>query len=235
MLAVALVVFLAVLVQSSIGFGLGLIAMPVLVSLLGIRTAAPLVALVAMFAELVILIRYREAINLDVVKQLTLAAIVGIPVGIFTVKYVDGEIVNKVLGIIVIGYAAYALLSPKLPEFAGKAWSYFFGFLAGILGGAYNTGGPPVIIYGNCRSWPPDEFKSNLQGFFLVTGLVVLAVHGLSGNFTGDVWRNLLYALPGLVLGLASGFTLSHRINPILFRKIILVMLLFLGTSLLFL
>ncbi len=234
MIAVAIIIFFGALVQSSIGFGFALVAMPLLVSLLGIHTAAPLVALAALFLEIGILLRYREAFNFQVVKYLIMGAVVGIPLGVLAVRGIDGVIVNRILGLIVIGYALYALVAPALPEFAGRGWAHFFGFLAGILGGAYNTGGPPVVIYGNCRGWKPDEFKGNLQGFFLVSGIVVIASHALSGNYTADVWQNLLYALPGLVLGTAAGFILSKRINPDLFRKAVLFALIVLGLKLLF-
>lgn len=235
MIIVATIVFFSAFVQSSIGFGFALVAMPLLVSVLGIHTAAPIVAIAAMVVEIVVLFAYREAFNFDVVKNLVFAAILGIPIGVLAVRYINSDIANKFLGVVIIGYAVYALFAPRLPELAGKIWTFLFGFVAGFLGGAYNTAGPPVVIYGNARRWPPDEFKSNLQGFFLVNGLVVIAVHTMSGNLTPSVFQNLIYALPGLVLGLAAGFLLSKRINPGLFRNIVLIALLFLGTSLLIL
>ncbi|MFN2143249.1 MAG: TSUP family transporter [Candidatus Promineifilaceae bacterium] len=235
MIIVALIVFLGALVQSSIGFGFALVTMPILVGVLGIHLAAPLVALTAMLLEITILLRYREAFNFGVVKHLTIAAIIGIPIGVLAASSIEADVVNKFLGIIVIGYALYALLAPSLPELAGTAWAYFFGLIAGILGGAYNTAGPPIVMYGNARRWPPDEFKSNLQGFFLINGIIVIIVHAAGGNITSDVFRDLIFALPGLALGLAAGFYLSMRINPALFRNIVLVALLFLGASLLIL
>jgi uncharacterized membrane protein YfcA len=232
---IVLIFFLSTFVQSIIGFGSALIAMPLLVSMLGIQIAAPMVAVAALLTEVAILLRYREAFNFAVVKYLALATILGIPVGVYAVRYIDSDVVNKILGIIVIGYALYALLAPKLPDLAGMAWTFVFGFLAGILGGAYNTSGPPYVIYGNAQSWSPNEFKSNLQGLFLVNGIIIVAVHAMSGNLSSDVFRYLLYGLPGLVLGLVAGFLLSKRINPQLFRNTILIALLFLGASLLIL
>jgi uncharacterized membrane protein YfcA len=89
-----------------------------------------------------------------------------------------------------------------------------------------------VIIFGNCRGWPPNEFKGNLQGFFLVNSLVVVAVHMISGNYTSDVWPKILLALPGLAVGLIAGLLLSKRINAEPFRKIVLVLLIILGVRL---
>jgi uncharacterized membrane protein YfcA len=229
---VSLIVFLAVFVQSSIGFGIALVAMPLLVALLGIQIAAPLVALLALIAEIFILIRYREALNLRVVWQLIIASLIAVPLGVLALGNLDADVVTAALGVILAVYAIYALFSPTLPELASRGWAYAFGFIAGLLGGAYNTPGPPVIIFGNCRGWPPDEFKGNLQGFFVVNSLAVVLVHMFGGNYSADVWHNVLLAIPGMILGLIAGFILSKRINAELFRKIVLVLLIILGIRL---
>ena len=229
---VTAIIFLAVFVQSSVGFGFALVSMPLLVSLLGIQTSAPLVALLAAVSEVFILIRYWRALNLRVVSQLIIASVIAIPLGVLALRELDAAIVTTALGVILVGYALYALISPQLPQLSGRGWAFGFGFVAGLLSGAYNTPGPPVIIFGNCRGWPPNEFKGNLQGFFLVNSSVVVVVHILSGNYTSDVWTNFLLAVPGLAIGLIAGFLLSKRINPELFRKIVLILLIILGIRL---
>ncbi len=226
---VALIIFIATFVQSSVGFGLALVSMPVLVTILGIQTAAPLVAIIGIIAEVFIFLRYRHALNLRAFVRLTVAAIIAIPIGIFALREVNEDIVTTLLGLILIGYSLYSLFSPNFPELAHPAWAYGFGFAAGLLGGAYNTSGPPVIIYGNSQRWPPEEFKCNLQGFFILFGLIVIGVHAVSGNLTAIVGQNLLLSLPGIALGLVAGFAVSSKINAELFRKIVLVALLFLG------
>ena len=226
---IALIIFLATFVQSSMGFGLALISMPLLVTILGIQTAAPLVAVVAMIAEMTILLRYRHALNIRAFARLTAAAIVAIPIGIFALRQLDENIITTILGIILIVYSLYVLFRPSFPQLAHPVWAYGFGFVAGLLGGAYNTSGPPVIVYGNCRCWPPEEFKSNLQGFFVVLGFFTIGVHAVSGNLNSAVWENLLLALPGIALGLIAGFALSKRINADQFRKIVLLLLIVLG------
>ncbi len=231
-LLIALTVFIAIFVQSFSGFGLALVMMPLLSSMIGVHVAAPLVALIALLAEAIILLRYREALNLQAVKRITLASLVGIPFGILAVRYVDESIVLPVLGIVVAGYALYALSNLRLPEIRHPGWAYGLGFVAGVFGAAYNTSGPPVIIYGTCRRWPPAEFKSNLQGFFLVNSIMVAAAHGLGGNFTPTVLQDVLIALPAIALGALAGFSLDGRINPAQFRRIVLVLLVVLGGTL---
>jgi hypothetical protein len=107
-----------------------------------------------------------------------------------------------------------------------------FGFVGGLLGGAYNTSGPPVVVYGNCRRWSPQEFKSNLSGYFVVNSVMVVSTHWLSGNFTPEVTSNFLLALPALLLGFLFGQGMDKWLNPELFRKIVLVLLVLLGARL---
>ncbi|MCA9934831.1 MAG: sulfite exporter TauE/SafE family protein [Ardenticatenaceae bacterium] len=228
-----LIVFIAIFTQTVTGFGLALVSMPLLVHVVGIQTAAPLVTIVGGVAELILLLRYHADLNLWAVTRLTAASILGVPVGIVLLRRVDEGVVTAVLGILVIGFALYALFGARLPALNRSAWAYGFGFFAGILGGAYNTSGPPVIIYGNCRRWPPAEFKSNLQGFFLVNSAIVLISHALGGSFTPVVWRQALIALPAILLAVPLGSRLDRILNPHRFRRIVLFALLGLGASLL--
>jgi hypothetical protein len=139
-----------------------------------------------------------------------------------------------VLGVLIVGYALYALSGLRLPELKRRRWRYGAGFLAGLLGGAYNVSGPPVILYGTARRWPPMEFKANLQGFFVFSSFFTLLGHFISRNITPQVWENFWISLPALVIGGLLGTSLDRFLNPERFRKIVLVVLVILGVRLIF-
>lgn len=222
------------LVLGTTGFGLALVGMPLLSWLLGVKVAAPLVALLGLSLHPIILFRYRISFNSGAVGRLALGAVAGIPLGVWAIGAIPEAIFLKALGLLLIGYAAYALLSPRLPALsAHPGWAYGFGFAGGCLGGAYNVPGPVVILYGHLRRWQRDEFKSNLQGFFLLTIIVITIVHGLSGNLSWTVWRSWLWATPASWLGMLAGLALDRWIHPPLFQKLVLFLLLGLGGSLL--
>ena len=227
-----LVIFVAVFTQSLSGFGVALVSMAMLPGLLGIRVAVPLVALVAIVLESTLLLRYHASLNLRTIRPLALAAVVGIPLGVFALRRVDEELTLTILGVVIAGYALYALSNLRLPELRHPLWATLAGFLSGLLSGAYNTGGPPVIIYGTAHRWQPDEFKSNLQGMFFVNDILVITSHALSGNFTPEVWRVYLPALPVIAVGILAGVSLSKLLNPAIFRKVVLVLLVILGVRL---
>lgn len=228
-LLVFLIVFFAIFTQSLTGFGLALISMPLLTALLGVQIAAPMVALFGLLAEVMLLLYFRESVNVRVIWRLILASAIGVPIGVLVIRSLDEQVVLTVLGVIVAGYALYALLKLRLPAITGSGWAYLAGFLGGILGGAYNTSGPPVIVYGNCRGWPPAEFKGNLQGYFLLTTVIIVASHALTGNYTPEVLRHTLLSLPAVAAGLVTGLALSKRVSAGAFRTIVLWLLLVLG------
>jgi hypothetical protein len=231
-LLIVLIVFGAIFVQSVSGFGLALVSMPLLALVIDLHTAAPLVALISVVAEIIILIHYREALDLRSVARFALASILGVPVGVLFLAQVDQAIVLPLLGIIVLGYALYALLGPRLPELRSVHWAHGLGFIAGVLGGAYNMPGPAVVIYANCRGWPPAQFKSNLQGFFVLTSVLILGAHVVAGHVTPDVLRDFALTLPAILLGALTGFALDRRLNPLVFRRVVQVMLIGIGLSL---
>jgi len=227
------ILFFAFFVQTVTGFGSAMLAMPLLAGLIGIRTATPLFAMSAMIVQIVVWIRYREAFQLRSVWQLMVGAVVGIPLGVLALSAVPENIILTALGVLVLGYALYALLGPELPEIKHRErLGLTLGFFSGLLSGAYNTGGPPFVIYGTASRWKPLEFKSNLQALFIVTEVVVIASHALKGNLTPTVFEYFLLTLPAAGLGIVAGFGLDRFLKPDLFRKIVLVLLVLLGISL---
>ena len=237
--AVVGIIFLAVFIQSLSGFGSALVAMALLPVVIGIRVATPLVALVMITIEVFLLFRYRQALNIEAVWRIVAASFAGIPLGILFLSRLEESLVMSFLGVVIATYALYALLETitnrvQLPELTHSAWAYGFGFLAGLLGGAYNTSGPPVIIYGNCRRWGTAEFKSNLQGFFVLSSLVIALGHAWNRNLTPEVWQHYFWSIPAMAVGILAGTSLDRIIHPDTFRRIVLVLLAILGLRLIF-
>jgi uncharacterized membrane protein YfcA len=231
---ITLLVFAAAFIQALAGFGFAAMIMPVLTWALGLPTAAPLVAIVALTVYAINLLRYRQAIDVREVLRLAAASVVGVPLGIWALVHVDESLIKTLLGLSLAGYAVYALLRPTARRRCAHGWVYPAGFLAGCLGGAYNTPGPPVIVYGSLRQWPKDEFRAVLQALFLVNGTLVVASHAVAGHLTAEVLSLYLWAAPALLLGIGLAARLDSRVDRERFRTLVTVMILLLGLSLVF-
>lgn len=235
-LLVALIALAACFTQTVSGFGSALVAMPLFMTVVGFRAgqATALMATIASALQIALLIRYRRSLNFAAVFWLAAAAMFGVPLGFLCMKYyVPESVVLGVLGLLLLAYSIYALSRPRMPRLESRWWALPAGFLAGLLGGAYATNGPPAVVYGDCRGWTPEEFKSNLQGFFMFNNVILIGLHACLGNYTWQLGGYLLAALPGVAGGLVGGLLLSRKINPVIFRKIMLCLVVFLAVRLL--
>lgn len=221
--------FIASFTQAITGFGSALVGMPLLAQTLGVTLGAPLLALVSLPMNLILLVSQRRGFDLRAVWRIALASLLAIPFGIAAPGVVNERAIVFGLGMILVAYGLYALLTPRLPTLAGKGWAYLFGFFSGLLAGAYNVGGPPLVIYAACREWEAEEFRSNLQGLFFLMNIVVVLGHMSNGTLNQAVLNYLPVALVGLLAGIGAGLVLDRFIPEKIFHKLVLVMLIVLG------
>lgn len=215
--------------RSLLGFGMALIAMPLLVLTMNVQTATPLVALYGTTIGAIILWRSWREVDLSASWRLVLSSFAGIPAGLWFLKTAPDALVRTVLGVVIILFGLYSLLRPKLIALEQQRWAYAFGAVAGIMGGAYNASGPPIVVYGALRRWSPARFRASVQGYFLPTGLFILAGHGVSGLWTSQVME--LYTLAFLPVMIATflGEKFNRRIPARRFTQILYGVLIILG------
>ncbi len=229
-----LIVFLAAFQQSLSGFGFALVAMPLLVQLLGIQAAAPLVAALALTLNIVNSIRWRRALDFREIRRLGIWMALGVPVGVWGAFALNETVVKAGLGVLLVAYAIYALTRPQELPTISQRWAYPAGFLAGVLGGAYNTAGPPLILYGNLRNWSHERFRAVLQGVFALSASLVVSGHLLARHFTPHVMGWLGPAVVAVLSGVALGAITDRHLKPQHVRTWITLLTLILGVSLFF-
>lgn len=231
--SVLLIVFGAVTVRAVFGFGDALVAMPLLAVALGLRTATPLVALISLTSALVIFLFNRTAFDYRGALRLIAATVLGIPAGLLLLKEVNEAFMKSALAVLLLAFSAYNLIRPGIMKIKNDRWAWLFGLISGVLGGAYNTNGPVVVMYAALRRWPPDSFRATLNGYFFLTGIFIVAGHGVAGLWTAEVGRLYLFALPVMAAAYAIGFFIHKRIPAEKFSAAVYVLLLLLSLYLL--
>lgn len=232
LIAVLIVLFVAALVKSVLGFGDALIAVPLLTLILGIQVTAPLVTLIGTLVTLLLVVRNRKTIDVRAIWQLTLIAMIGVPIGVWGLKNLPEKPITGGLGIVLILVGLYYLRRPQLQPVRGFRWTVLFGLASGIFGGAYNMSGAPMIVYGTLRQWQPSEFRGTLQSYFLIIGLTVLINHATAGLWTAQVWQLFVLSLPVIGLGFWIGTWLGDTLPREKFEQALYVALIVLGTVL---
>ena len=214
-LIVILIIFIATFAKSTIGFGDAVIAMPLLALVISMRVATPLVAFMAMTTTIIILLKNWHIVDVKATWRLVLASCVGIPIGLFFLKSAPEVLMKTILGLLIMFFGIYKFMQLQPPKLKDDKFglTYFFGFIAGLTGGAYNTNGPPIVIYASLRRWAPEKFRATLQGYFLPTGFFIFMGHGLAGLWTTYVLSLYAFSLPAILLGIFIGgdFLLSVK------------------------
>ncbi len=225
-LVVVAIVFVAALTRSTFGFGEALVGMPLLSAVVDVRFAATLIALSATLNAFTILASDWRGVQWHATWRLAIATLVGVPLGVLGVDYLPEILIKVILASLVISFAMYNLLKPALFQLRTDRAAPVFGIAAGILGGAYVTLGPPLVIFATLRGWDPRQFRSTLQGVFFPASIFVCLNHFWYGRWNGDIFNCLLACLPVMALGLWLGWSLNQRFSTTQFQRCVFGLLL---------
>lgn len=234
-LDVLLVVFLATLLRSAMGFGEALFAVPLLALCLPLKVAAPLAVLVSITIAAAIVAQDWRKIHLRSAKWLVLSTFLGIPAGLLLLTSSHQRAVKAALAIVILAFATYSLVGARPPELRrdSRRWLAGCGFLAGVLGGAYGMNGPPLVIYGAMRRWSPEHFRATLQGYFLPASIAGMAGYWIAGLWIPAVTRYYLISLPAMIPAIFLGRAVNRRLRAETFLRYACLVLLVVGALLL--
>ena len=233
LLLVLLVIFLATVIRSAFGFGEALIAVPLLSLVIPVEVAAPLAVLASITVAVVIVVQDWRKVHVRSAGWLFLFTLFGIPPGLWLLASVAEPVVKAILAVVIIGFSTYCLASRAPFELKNDRLAWLFGFMAGVLGGAYGMNGPPLVIYGTLRRWSPEFFRATLQGYFLPASLIGMAGYWLAGLWTPVVTHYYLFSLPVIVAAIFLGRMIHHRLRDHRFLMYVHVGLILIGITLL--
>jgi len=210
---------------------------PILLLFLDMKLVVPTSATFTMLCGFILLTTFqtRKWIRKDVLPTLISGAIIGTVVGTYMLASFKSDILKKLFGVFIIAYALKMLFWNKTNVKEPKNYiGIIAGFFGGTLGGLFSTGGPPVVIYLNKKTCDRRIFRATIIFYFLIVNSWQFAVYCYTGLITTDVLKFILYLLPAFVAGNLIGAFLHVKLNDVLFNRIVAIILLITGTSILF-
>jgi uncharacterized membrane protein YfcA len=222
-------------VKGATGFGFPLVTAPILSTIWDPRHAVLLISLANLFNN--IGVAARGGGSRQTLRRLlpTVAGlIVGVVIGALLLASLDAGTLGVVVGSAAVGFALVALLKPNLA--VPPRWERYLGLpmglAGGVLGGSTGISGPAIVSYLFALRLGKRELVHSLAVLYTVTAVVQV------GSFV----QLGLYDAPALVIGLLScipntlgvglGLRLQDRIDPLLFRRLVVVLIGLTGASL---
>jgi uncharacterized membrane protein YfcA len=139
---------------------------------------------------------------------------------------------KMLLSLITIGFSLYNLLASHQITLKTERSSYIFGIFSGVLGGAYNIHGPPIIMYGLMRQWASDSFRVTLLGYFLPSTFIMVLGHYAAGLWTPYVIHLYILSIPAVFPAIFIGNRINRSIREGKYDRFIYILLIFVGVSL---
>jgi uncharacterized membrane protein YfcA len=221
--AIALIVLFAAATQSITGFGFALIVVPGLALLLGPKVAV--VAMSSIGVPLVIwnAIRWRRDILVREAVTTSLAALLGMPLGLIVLTRANDRVLTAAIGVTILVLTVWLWRGFHLPS--GRSTELTAGFVSGALATSVGTNGPPLVIAFQAVGLPPLPFRATLQACFVGQGSIALALFWSRGLIVHDVGVGFLIGAPAAVVGALAGDRLAPRVHAGPFRAAVLWLL----------
>lgn len=231
-LVVVGVMFLYTFVGICAGFGGGLTSMPLITMVLPLKMAAPMSVIVGTGTALYATWLSRKETDWKSAAVLIIFSLLGIPVGLYALSYLPDHIMKIGLGGFIILYSFYSLFIPRLPVYDKRGIAAPMGAVAGALGAAFSTNGPPVVMYGMLRNLGPAAFRGTLNAFFTANNIAIIGGLTTSGILTISTVKLVVLCIPTMILGSIVGQYVHKRISVKVFRIMVFLLLIASGAML---
>ncbi len=216
------------LVKGTTGIGYSTTALPIVALSIGLDRAMPLVILPSISSNLSVMITAGEFRSMLVrFRWLYAALLPGLVAGLYLLTRVDTHNAARVLGLVILAYAAYALGRPALaiPHHRERHLNAPVGFLNGLVNGMTGSQIMPVVPYALSLNLSPDAILQLTNVAFTLSSLVMLVGLNQIGFLDGPVLLLSLGGVPIALLGVAVGTRLRAKLRPQVFRKAVLLLL----------
>lgn len=202
------VIFVGSYVQSSIGFGLAIIAAPVLFFIDPLYVPAP-ITISAFTLSLANAAKHWHSISFEGLKFAIIGRIPGTVAGGLLLFWIGQEQLALWLGISVIVAVLLSLSNVVLKPTPGALFSA--GFLSGFMGTSTSIGGPPMaLLYQHEEN---DFIRANMAAFFCVSCLMSLIMLATVGQFGMEHVLISLPLMPATLLGYWVAMKTLHSIS----------------------
>jgi uncharacterized protein len=226
--------FLGALIAGVAGFAFGLIASAIWLHVITPAQSAALISGYAIVVQGFAIWKLRNALQIARLLPFVAGGAAGIPLGALLLRTASADHLRASIGFLLVVFSVYSLARPKFQlRGGGRIGDGLVGLASGIGGASTGLAGLPVIIWSTSRGWSKDEQRAVFQPVVVAIFAMTLLWFGGSGMVTSDVLHLFFMGLPAALLGTWFGLKLYGTLDEVRFRRIILLLLLISGLTLL--
>ena len=222
-------------VQGLSGFAFTMVAMAIWAWTVDPLLATATAVFGGMVGQIFAVTTIRRGFDVTVLIPLFVGALVGIPIGVAVLPFLDVSLFKTLLGAMLTICCPVMLAASRLPQIKakGRFVNGFVGAIAGTMGGIGGfTGIFPTLWY-TLSGFEKERLRSIVQNFNLATLTTTMAVYAGTGIATAEMLPIFAIVLPAMLIPWWLGSRVYIGISETTFRRVVLGLLTLSGIAML--
>ncbi|MEM9059186.1 MAG: sulfite exporter TauE/SafE family protein [Pseudomonadota bacterium] len=217
------------------GLGFSTTCLPFLAVTVGLKEALPLLIIPSVASNL--MVQVGAGRFLPTIRRfwpMLIATLPGLLLGLWLLDRVDGATAAAVLGVVLVGYCAFAFARPdlRLPTRLERPLGPVSGFLTGIINGVTGSQVMPSMPFLMSLRLDRNMFVQAINCSFTLSSIVMMIGLSRLGLVPVTAIAVSILGIACAVVGIRLGERVRDRLAPEQFRLAVLGMLTLLGLSL---
>lgn len=236
-----IITFLAASLQSAIGFGFGLIAVPIFIMLLDSAEAIQIAMILIFSISCIDAFKLRGLASKPLLKSLSIGLIVGLPFGVVIFNHVDLNVLKALIALVIIvssGQSFLRLIKGQMTVISITHDSHplqtkLVASISGLMTTSLAMPGPAVMMYFVHKGFEKTLIRATILTYFVIAYAIGIALQVSFVGVSYDTWLTSLSLIPAGILGVLVGHALAPKLNQKLFKLIVLIVLVLTAISML--
>nr|WP_300146641.1 sulfite exporter TauE/SafE family protein [Propionicimonas sp.] len=207
--------------KTAIG-GVAMIAVVLAALVLPTKDSTGVVLVMLLVGDLVAIWTYRRNVDWRLIGRLVIPVLAGIGLGALFLDWVDGPVLKRTMGVILLVLLVIGLWPDKLAAHRPSV-GMAYGGLAGFTTMVANAGGPPMNLYLLAAKYDKWRFLGTTAWFFFAVNLTKLPVSIGLGIVRADTALMAAVLAPLVLLGTWVGRVTIKRIEQQTFDRLVTV------------
>ena len=215
----AAIMFMGSTILSTIGFGIGMTTIPVLLFLFDPQTVIVVVNTVSL--ALFVLIVYQNRAELPVRRVLpwAISGLIAVPIGVLVLRDADARLLKIAITTATIVLTIVVASNARAPMPRGLVWGLVIGFIVSVTLNALGIGGPVMALFIFAQRWSRNAVRGALSLYFLFVETAGVVGYGVAGLLTWERITLILVVIGPVLLGFWLATYLVTRMNDTVFRR----------------
>ena len=215
----AVTLFMGSTVLSTIGFGIGMTTIPILLFILEPQTVIVVVNTVSVALFILIVHQNRDELPFRRVGPWAAAGLLGVPVGVLILKDSDAGLLKIAITSITIVLTLVVAFNVRARIPSGLLVGLVVAFVVSVTLNALGIGGPIMALYMLTQNWSRNAVRGALSLYFLFVESAGVVGYGITGLLTTERIALILIAVVPVTLGFLLATYLVKRMNDVVFRR----------------